>query len=127
MQPLNTTINGYLVAPCIVTGLEIKHPAKDKKYLYQKDVEFYFKNDPETFKEKLESLLTTRWKKQHENESKKIWFAEIAHKIRCKLSNPRRNPVNNTRNSFKRLEGKGLKLWETKNLMKPEKLELLIR
>jgi len=125
MQPFNTTIKGYLVATCIVTNLEIKTPAPGKKYLTKKDIEFYQKNDRETYTEKLESLLTEKWKTRHANKPTEFWFEEIAHKIRCKLSNHRRNPTNNTRKSYRNIESKGLKLWATETLADPKKLELI--
>jgi len=110
---------------CIVTGLEIKYPAKGKKFLKHPDIKFYYEKDRETYSEKLESLLTDKWKRKHEAEPIKDWFVEIAHKIRCAKSNPRRNPINNTRNSFRRLEEKGLKLWPTEQIADPAKLELI--
>lgn len=122
---INPTINGYLVTTCIVTGLEIKHPAKGKKYLTVSDIKFYYKNEPEIYREKLESLLTRKWKNRNQDELLEKWFAEIAHKIRCKLSNTRRNPVNNTRRSYRNIEAKGLKLWQTVTLADWEKLELI--
>jgi hypothetical protein len=125
MQPFNTTIKGYLVATCIVTGLPIKHPANGKKYLTQKDVEFYQKNEPEIYREKLESLLTKKWKIRFADEPLETWIEEICHKIRVKLSNVRRNPINNTRKSYRNIESKGLKLWATETLADPKKLELI--
>ncbi|SHJ17016.1 hypothetical protein SAMN05444280_11278 [Tangfeifania diversioriginum] len=125
MQPSNTTINSYLVAHCIVTGLEIKHPSPSKKYLTQTDIKWYFENEYGNYQKKLESLLTKKWKTRNQCEPLEAWFSEIAHKIRCKLSNPRRNPENNTWNSYENVEGKGLKLWPTEQLADPEKLELI--
>jgi len=110
---------------CIVTKLEIKTPAPGKKYLTHSDVCWYFKNDRETYRDELESLLTPKWKIRNADEPLKYWFEEIAHKIRCKLSNTRRNPVNNTKRSFKNIEEKGLKLWATETLADPKKLELI--
>jgi hypothetical protein len=124
-EPINPTINGYLVSPCIVTGLEIKHPAPGKKYITQSDVHWYFKNDRETYTEKLESLLTEKWKIKHKHQSKQIWIEGIAHRIRVKLSNTQRNPVNNTRRSFRNIESKGLKLWPTEELADPKKLKMI--
>lgn len=124
-EPINPTINGYLVPNCIVTGLKIKYPAKGKKYLTFPDIKFYWKNEPEIYSEKLESLLTQKWKNRNQGELLEKWFDEIAHKIRCKLSNTKRNPVNNTLRSYRNIEAKGLKLWDTETLADREKLELI--
>ncbi|MBW6535963.1 MAG: hypothetical protein K0B11_13230 [Mariniphaga sp.] len=124
-EPIDPTINGYLVPTCIVTGLEIKYPAKGKKILKHPDIKFYYERDRETYSEKLESLLTDKWKRKHEAEPLKNWFVAIAHKIRCAKSNPRRNPINNARRSYRNIEAKGLKFWPTKELADPAKLELI--
>src|SRR5690606_8981295 len=116
---------GYLVSSCIVTNLAIKHPVSGKRYLKRSDIKTYYLQDRETYTEKLESLLTQKWKIQHAKEPLQTWFDEIAHKIRCKLSNTRRNPINNTRNSYKNIEKKGLKLWPTEILADRAKLELI--
>jgi hypothetical protein len=125
MQPFNPTIKGDSVATCIVTGLEIKHPAPGKKYLTVSDIKFYYEHDGETYTEKLESLLTRKWKNRNQGEPLEKWFDEIAHKIRCRLSNKRRNPTNNAKKSYRNIEEKGLKLWATETLADPKKLELI--
>jgi hypothetical protein len=110
---------------CIVTGHEIKHPAPGKKYLTISDIKFYYEHDGETYTKKLESLLTRKWKNRNQGEPLETWFDEICHKIRCKLSNERRNPTNNTKRSFKNIESKGLILWPTEELADRKKLALL--
>ncbi len=125
MEPINPKVSGYLVTNCIVTGLEIKYPAPGKKYLTFPDIKFYQKNEPEIYREKLESLLTRKWKNRNQGELLEKWFDEIAHKIRVRISNTKRNPVNNTRRSYRNIEAKGLKLWDTETLADREKLELI--
>jgi hypothetical protein len=126
MEPINPTINGYLVRLCPITNLPMKNQRPGTKYLTSKGVQWYYENEPEIYRSKLETLLTEKWKQKNLNESKEIWFEEIAHKIRCKLSNPRRNPVNNTKKSYRNIEQKGLKFWPTLELVNPEKLELIM-
>ncbi len=89
------------------------------------DIKFYWKNEPEIYSEKLESLLTRKWKNRNQGELLEKWFDEIAHKIRVRISNKKRNPVNNTRRSYRNIEAKGLKLWDTETLADREKLELM--
>ncbi len=88
-------------------------------------VQWYFENEPEIYKQDLEILLTDKWKTKNEDKPLRLWFQEVAHKIRCKQSNERRNPVNNTRRSFHNIEGKGLKLWPTHELADQRKLQLI--
>ena len=121
----NTTIKCNSVSTCIVTGLEIHTQHPKTNYLTAKGVEWYFNKQPKIYSEKLENLLTDKWKIKNRGEPKKIWFDEIAHKIRCKLSNPRRNPINNTKKSFRNIESKGFKLWSTEELADPEKFKLI--
>ncbi len=122
---INPTINGYLVTNCIVTNLPIKNPAPGKKYLTYSDIKWYCENGYGIYQKKLESKLTRKWKTRHFGEPLEKWFEEIAHKIRCNLSNTRRNPTNNTWKSYNNIEAKGPKLWETKELMSEEKRELI--
>ena len=121
----NTTIDGEFVLICTVTSLPFKKLAPEKKYLTQADIRWYFENDFGSYQKNLESLLTEKWKIRHRGDTLETWFEEIAHKIRCRLSNTRRNPVNNTRRSFANVESKGFKLWDTETLVDPKKMKLI--
>ena len=125
MERINTTINSQFVSHCIVTGLQIHNQRPGTKYLSVKSIQWYFKNEPETYKNELEILLTRNWLNKHRGEPLKNYFAEIYHMIRNKDRNPKNNPRNNTKNSFNKIESKGLKLWQTMDLIDPEKKRYL--
>lgn len=115
------TIKGEIVRTCIVTGLIIHNQRPGTKYISSKGVKWYFENEPETYKNELESLLTEKWITRHRGEPMKNYFSEIYHMIRNRALNPK----NNTIKSFLNLENKGLKLFPTVELLHPSKLKLI--
>jgi hypothetical protein len=125
MERINTTINSQFVPQCIVTGLQIHNQRPGTKYLSEKSIHWYYENEPETYKNELEILLTQKWLNKHRGEPIKNYFAEIYHQIRNKDRNPKNNPRNNTKNSFNKLESKGLKLWPTLQYINPAKKKFL--
>jgi len=116
----HTTIKGDIVRTCIVTKLPI-HNQRTETNLTSKGVRWYFENEPETYKNKLEIFLTSKWLTRHFNESMEVYFSEIYHQIR----NKKLNPKNNTFRDYQNLENKGLKLFPTIDLLPPEKLRLI--
>jgi hypothetical protein len=56
----NTTIYGYSVPVCTVTGLPLHNHNSAVDYLTFNSVKWYFENDSKTFENKLESLLTDK-------------------------------------------------------------------
>lgn len=106
---------------CLVTGLPIYNQQPGTMNLTAKGIKWYFEHEPETYKNKLESLLTEKWKTLHTGEPIEIYFTEIHHQIR----NRKLNPKNNFKRDLKNLENKGLKLFPTIDLLPPAKLELI--
>jgi len=107
---------------CTQTGLPI--PNVQESYttnLTEKGVQWYFENEPEIFREKLESLLTEDWKQKNRDKTKKIWINEIYHSLRNKQSNPK----NNLYRSYKNIESKGAKLFPMEETIPPEKLSIV--
>lgn len=111
---------------CIITGLQIYNQQPGTKNLTEKGVKWYFENEPETYKNELEILLTQNWLNKHRGEPLKNHFAEIYHMIRNKDRNPKNNTRNNTKKSFRNIENKGYyKLWPTLDYVNPEKKKYL--
>lgn len=110
---------------CIVTGLEMHDQTPGTINLTERGVKWYYENEPETYKNELEILLTQKWLNKHRGELIKNYFAEIYHQIRNRKHNPKNNPRNNTKNSFRNIERKGLKLWPMAEMVDPEKLRLI--
>ncbi len=110
---------------CIVTGLQIHNQRPGTKYLSVKGVKWYYENEPETYKNKLEILLTQKWLKKHRGEPRENNFMEIAHQIRNSDRNPHNNPRNNTMKRLRNLESKGQKLFAMSEMVDPKKLELI--
>ena len=125
MLHINTTIKGYFEPTCTVTNLPLKNQRMTAKYLSAKGIKWYYENDPDTYREKLETLLTKKWKKRHANDPLEAWFFEIYHQIRNRANNPRNNPRNNTKRSYRNIQGKGLKLWPLETTADPAKLALI--
>jgi hypothetical protein len=119
-ERINTTINSQFVPRCIVTGLEI-HNQHSTKYITERGVKWYYENELETYKNKLEILLTQKWLNKHRGEPLKNYFAEIYHQIR----NKKLNEKNNFKRDYKNLENKGQKLFSTMDFLKPEKKKFL--
>ncbi len=115
------TINGYNVLLCKVTGLRIHDQQPSTTNLTEKGIKWYYENEPEIYKQKLESLLTKRWFSRHRSEEMEAYFEEIYHQIRSRLSTPR----SNLKLGLKRLENKGPKLFPTVELLSPEKLRII--
>jgi hypothetical protein len=61
LQRNNLSINSYNVAYCIVTRLQIHNQQPSTKNLTEKGVKWYYENEPGTYKNKLEILLTQNW------------------------------------------------------------------
>lgn len=118
---INTKIKGDIVRTCIVTGLTIHNQRPGTINLTVRDIRWYYKNEPETYKKKLETLLTEKWLIRHNGEPIENYFSEIYHMIR----NKKLNPDNNYIKRFLNIENKGLKLFPTLQLMPPEKIELI--
>lgn len=118
---ITPTINGYIVLNCSVTGLPIYNQRPGTKYISPKGIKWYFENEPETYKNKLEPLLTEKWLFRHKGEPIENHFNEIYHQIRNRALNPK----NNFRRSLSNLENKGMKLFPTVELLQPEKLKLI--
>jgi hypothetical protein len=118
---INTTIKGDFVRTCKVTGLTIYNQQPGTKNITAKGVKWYFENEPEIYKNRLEIFLTRKWLNQHRGEPMEIYFAEIYHQIR----NKKLNPKNNTIKCYLNLERKGLKLFPTVDLLPPVKLNLI--
>lgn len=114
---INPTIKGNIVHTCTVTGLTIYNQRIKAKYLSAKGVKWYFENDPETYKNKLEVLLTEKWITRNKEEPIEKYFNEIYHQIR----NQALNPKNNTIRGYLKIENKGLKLFPTSELLPPDK------
>jgi len=125
MERINTTINSQFVPRCIITGLQIYNQRPETKYLSDKSIKWYYENEPETYKNELEILLTQKWLNKHRGEPIKNYFAEIYHMIRNKDRNPKNNPRNNTKNSYRKIENKGLKLFATMDYINPAKKKFL--
>lgn len=119
---INTTIKGYSNHTCIVTGLPIYNQREGTKYLTSRGVKWYFENDPETYKNKLEELLTEKWITRNKEEPIEKYFNEIYHQIR----NQALNPKNNTIRCYKKIENKGLKLFPTVDLLPPDKRKYIM-
>jgi len=111
---------------CIITGLQIHNQQPGTKNLTEKGVKWYYENEPDTYKNELEILLTQKWLNKHRGETMKNYFAEIYHQIRNKDRNPKNNPRNNTKNSYRNIERKGLKLWPMAEMVDPAKLKLIV-
>lgn len=111
---------------CIVTGLQIHNQRPGTKYLSPKSIRWYYENEPETYKNELEILLTQKWLNKHNDEPIENNFTEICHQIRNKDRNPKNNPRNNTKRSFRNIENKGLKLWPMIEFVDPLKLKLIV-
>jgi len=126
MQPFNAKVNCYLVATCPITNLPLTHQRPGSKYLTSTGVQWYRKNEPETYQKKLEPLLTEKWKNKHQGDPENIWLKEIAHQIRNKYYNPGNNPRNNTKRSYRQIEEKGLKLFPLWETIAPEKKKLIV-
>ncbi len=124
-ERINTTIQSQFVPQCIVTGLQIYNQRKGTKYLSDKSIQWYYENEPETYKNELEILLTQKWLNKHRSEPMKNYFAEIYHQIRNRDRNPKNNPRNNTKKSYINIARKGFKLWPMAEMVKKEKLELV--
>jgi hypothetical protein len=118
---INTTIKGDIVLTCTVTGLTIYDQRPGTNNLTTKGVKWYYENEPETYKNKLEIFLTDKWLIRHEGEPSKFHFEEIYHQIRNKINNPK----NNTIKSYMKIENIGLKLFPTIELLHPAKLKLI--
>lgn len=125
LQRNNLPIKCYSVAYCIVTGLQQHNQRPGTKYLSPKSIQWYYENEPETYKKTLECMLTKKWQEKHRGEPIETRFAEIAHQIRNKDRNPKNNPRNNTKKSFRNIERKGLKLFPMAELVAPGKLKLI--
>ncbi len=125
MQPFNPKVTCYLVANCPITNLPLTHQLPGSKYLTSTGVQWYRKNEPETYQNKLEILLTEKWKAKHQGDPVNVCVGEIAHQIRNKFYNPGNNPRNNTKRDFENLENKGLKLFDTWELLAPGKKKLI--
>jgi uncharacterized protein YneF (UPF0154 family) len=107
---------------CKVTGLSLEIGIKQGAYLSAKGVEFYFKNRPEIFEEKLAPRLQKKW----QNSELKIQFREIAHSIRNEIFNPNNNPRNNFKRSIeKRKKGGYGFLFSLAETIRPDKRKLL--
>lgn len=115
------TIKGEIVRACIVTKLPIHNQRPETNNLTAKGIQWYFINEPETYKNKLEILLTEKWLIRNQGEPIENYFAEIYHMIR----NKKLNPKNNTFKCYQNLENKGLKLFSTFELLPPAKLKLI--
>jgi hypothetical protein len=106
---------------CKVTRLPIHNQRPGTKNLTAKGIRWYYENDQETYKNKLESLLTKNWLVRNEGEPIEVYYSEIHHMIR----NRKLNPKNNIKRDIMNLDNKGLKLWPTMALMSEDKLMLL--
>lgn len=118
---IHTTIKSECVLTCIVTGLTIYDQRPETTNLTARGVKWYFENEPETYKKKLESLLTEKWLIRHKGEPIENYFSEIYHMIR----NKKLNPDNNYFKRYLNIENNGLKLISTLDLLPPEKLEMI--
>jgi hypothetical protein len=125
-EQINTKVNCYLVPVCPITGLSLSPQIKGSKYLTQSGINWYRTSEPETYQNKLETLLTGKWKNKHRGESIEIWVKEIAHQIRNQYYNPHNNPRNNTKRSYRHIENKGLKLFPLWETISPEKKKLIV-
>ncbi|MBT7463647.1 MAG: hypothetical protein HN686_06680 [Bacteroidetes bacterium] len=121
----NPTINSYSSTICSVTGLEMINQKPASGYLTTQGILWYFLFEPEIYYSRLEKLLTEKWKNIHRDQKLNVWFKAIAHKIRCSISNRKRNPINNAKKSFQNIEKKGYKLWPTESLISPIKWALI--
>jgi hypothetical protein len=117
----HTTIKSECVLTCKVTGLTIYNQRPGTKNLTARGVKWYFENEPETYKKRLESLLSEKWLIRHKGEPIETYFSEIYHMIR----NKKLNPDNNYFKRYLNIENKGLKLISTFDLLPPEKLEVI--
>jgi len=113
------TIKGDIVRTCIVTKLPIHNQRTETTNLTERGVKWYFEHEPETYKNKLEILLTEKWLIRHQGEPMENYFSEIYHQIRNRVLNPKHNIKRDLMN----LENKGLKLWPTMVLLHPAKLK----
>ena len=107
---------------CTETGLPI--PDVQEPYttnLTETGVKWYYENEPEIFKEKLETIIAEKWKKVNRDKPKKIWIKKIYHQIRNKISNPR----NNLQKSYNNIERKGLKLFPLEETIPPTKMKII--
>jgi hypothetical protein len=115
------TIKGDIVPTCIVTKLPIHNQRSKTKYISPKSVKWYYENDRETYKKRLESLLTEKWLILHNGKPMEVYFDEIYHQIRNKSLNPK----NNFKRDLMNLECKGYKLFPTIDLLPPSKMKLI--
>lgn len=86
----NPYVIGYFVPRCPITGLSLTYQKKGTKYLTSSGIRWYQKNEPETYRARLETLLSEKWKSRNENSSFNVWVNEISHQIRNKFYNPKR-------------------------------------
>ena len=122
---INPKVTCYFVR-CPITNLPLTHQKQGSKYLTSSGINWYRKNEPETYQNKLKTVLTEKWETKHQGDPVNVWVDEIAHQIRNKYFNPGNNPRNNTKRNFENLENKGLKLFSTWELLAPEKKKLIV-
>ena len=104
---------------CLITKLPIFMQSENSIFLTPIGVEYYHDHYIEIYKE-LEKLLTRSKYKNSPIEGKKGKYYAIAHAIRYRDHNERRNPVNSTKNRIRKINSYPV-LFNTEELMTPEK------
>jgi hypothetical protein len=106
----------YFNRVCVITGIDISNQKPGSKFLSPVSLRLLYKNDPETFKRLEKERLSKKWLDADLNTRIDL----IYKSIRNEDSNQKHNPVNNTKNSIKKVL-QYPSLFNTLEYIKPEK------